>query len=149
MWTQISLIWNLIRRVSSKPDRSQQSARPGSRAPCRAAAPAPGGFSGLPAAPPRSGPRYPRLPLVEGLPAYFPSSPARTHRFLRFLRSAPATVVQVAVCGLCTRPSQLPSPGGVLSPPPVPYVCSSSALGNFVPPLKPSRKFSHPLHMPE
>lgn len=79
MWTQISLIRNPIRRVSSKPDGrplSQQSARqrPGSRRSRRAASPAPGGLSVW--QPPQPALPTPVCPVAR-LPAYG-SVPARS-----------------------------------------------------------------------
>lgn len=64
MWTQISLIRNPIRRVSSKPDGRPLPSRahasgPAPRRSRRAASPAPGRRSGLAAAPAR--PSNPRL----------------------------------------------------------------------------------------
>lgn len=69
MWTQISLIRNPIRRVSSKPDGRPLPSRahasgPAPRRSRRAASPAPGGLSGLAAAPARAS--YSRSRLSPG-----------------------------------------------------------------------------------
>lgn len=80
MWTQISLIWNLIRHVSSKAPRRSLPSRALASAMAPGAFPAPyaqlrvGLWSGCPAsaARPQPAPFYPRLTLA-GPPALFPS----------------------------------------------------------------------------
>lgn len=76
MWTQISLIRNPIRRVSSKPDGRPLPSRahasgPAPRRSRRAASPAPGGLSGLAAAPARAS--YSRSRLSPGCRPMAPS----------------------------------------------------------------------------
>lgn len=76
MWTQISLIRNPVRRVSSKPDGRPLPSRahasgPAPRRSRHAASPAPGGLSGLAAAPARAS--YSRSRLSPGCRPMAPS----------------------------------------------------------------------------
>lgn len=159
MWTQISLIWNLIRRVSSKPDgalfpaeRSPAPPLPSAQFPPRsrrAAFPAPSGPTGQAAASPRAAPArlFPRLSRVAELPG-LSVVPARA----RSVSCAPRG-------GLCGGPSplrgrapessQLSHSPGTGAPGPHGPRLVRQGPGNVFSSSKPSRQFDLPLDLRE
>lgn len=152
MWTQISLIWNLIRRVSSKAPRRALPSR------ALASATAPGAFaarypelapspqlrvglwSGCGASPtrPQRVPCYPRLALAGPPACALPQHPAHVHRFLR----SPPRALRVAGSAQALRRAGaciLPDLSSFRSRRPWPrmaHIWSRRARSNF-PPSKP------------